>query len=742
MSLEPQPRRNSIADGLTLAHSATTDDMRDVGMVDQASKKRRHMTPTGADEYGRLIGEVDPNSFSSKRHRTADWPLTEEQPASPQPPGRRRGSSNKSKSRSASRTRRPVTSPIRPSKFQEGSMNDRTSEQPPSMFTRSVNGTSAAVGIDELMDDYHAAQQTPPSARPSVRTSRTWTQGFTHHPNRSISSRAHSAGDDGKETTVFRFGRSLAAAFNPMNIWNKMAQKWQETRHELVEEALDEQAQQLKERMERAARAQEVYAQLKQAGQLGSQGTYGMNGTPVFTPGYTAPVGGSQRDSGIAGIEGSENRPYQLQDASKSVTNLQATSAETRKSALHFRASSFATLSLRKSRSDASFGHRRSVSTEGDTSDTSQSLRRSHSKKDVQKQLKLHKRVSDLEKKLQVARRDLYQALGDSPAPPVPALPAYLAESLSADKRHRNTPLFNRHSTGSQLPTLPSESLLLQGNVDNREEPLEEPLTSDPIQSVDTPMPVKHAAIPEPTVTDIWMAGVESPKPEAKTSRKRKGDEDENLTSEGNNGAESEETTSIKKQKGTIRGKGKRKSGSKGKKRKGTTKPVGNTHTEVVEETYEHVTEDVELPASHANESPEVIHKETEQVSFAAPNGIPSQQVNHVNESPEITQKGTEQVSFVALKGTPSQPTAFSTPAHPNKRKKTKQRTTARARSSSPAEAPAPALSTGEDEVVMVEPNKGGVPPLPTLAEEGAGQEKMAAAKESNASFEWPDDVF
>lgn len=58
-------------------------------------------------------------------------------------------------------------------------------------------------------------------------------------------------------------------------------------------------------------------------------------------------------------------------------------------------------------------------------------LHKSPSKKDLLKQKKLSKRVSDLEFRLAEARKELSLALGDKNAPPVPPLPANLPPTPS-----------------------------------------------------------------------------------------------------------------------------------------------------------------------------------------------------------------------------------------------------------------------------------------------------------------------
>ena len=104
-------------------------------------------------------------------------------------------------------------------------------------------------------------------------------------------------------------------------------------------------------------------------------------------------------------------------------------------------------------------------------------LRKSASKKDLHKQQKLTKRVSDLEGKLSAARRELGAALGAADAtdiPPVPALPRSVSDLPSTGRSTHSESASYEASVGpshasysartrftkSTLPSLPSERLL------------------------------------------------------------------------------------------------------------------------------------------------------------------------------------------------------------------------------------------------------------------------------------------
>ncbi|KAK7514899.1 hypothetical protein IWZ03DRAFT_361356 [Phyllosticta citriasiana] len=562
-----KPRRNSIAEGLQLptldpAHTS----------FGGSSKRRRSGNEDECDEFGR-VGQVDSTSHSSKRRRSSNWPLTNQQqePGSPD--------SQRSRKARESYLRRHMGSPTRMSKFREASMHDRASDKPPSFFTRFTKrgNNSVTTSVDQLMEDYHstntAAAATAAVAAPTG--PRGPSRGSSHQRAQSISSgvtnnTAAARDAAAKDAGIFKFGRSIAANFNPVNLWQKLNQKWQDTRQEMLEEDLDDQTRKILR--QRAARAEEQYAKLKAAGQLGKQGTYGIpSGTYVYTPGYAAghaAPADRQRDSGISGIDPHQHvstaRPYSQKEASKSAAHLLSSpppaGETTRKSALHFRTPSFA--NLKRARSEAHLGQKRlppppsspaahhhhlDADFRGEPADhghtlppstPNSTLRRSASKRDLQKQLKLSKRVSDLELKLKDARRELYQALGDSsPAPPLPPVPSHLAATLSSTSisntantpRPRVSPLKKKISdlTNRHLPTLPSGRLLSPEQADAREDAL--PPSSPPSMRPPPPdvaeddqedelaqdnfptNPTPHLDAPTTATADIWLADVASP---------------------------------------------------------------------------------------------------------------------------------------------------------------------------------------------------------------------------------------
>ncbi|KAL0260409.1 hypothetical protein SLS55_004096 [Diplodia seriata] len=712
----PRRRRSSIVDGLQLPSATMYNNASSDEKPDQGSRKRRHKSHD-IDIGPRLAGEVDDTSYSSKRRRSANWPLTEEEAWSPD-------SSQRSRRTKGSHSRRQVSSPGRLSRFQEASMHDRASNQPPSVFTRFFSSSRGIAPIDHLMEEYHAANDTAPThSHTSLRAS-------SHQPNQSVTSTA-TTGTAGsantRESGIFRFGRSLASTFNPVNIWQKMQQKWSEARQELIEEALDEQARQLRER---ALKADEVYAHLKKTGQLGKQGTHAIsNGTQIFTPGYTAPAGehSNQRDSGVAGIEPDFSRPYEQKDAAKRAADL--SSPPERKSALHFKTPSFA--NLKRARSEAQLTKRAPPSSPtADWSDaqTPRTLRKIHSKKDIDKQLRLHKRVSDLELKLKDARRELYDCLGDSP--PVPAFPAHLAASLNSNKPRVPTPLRKRASgPAGDLPTLPSERLLFPDGVDNREDVI---VSSPPpaAQMDEHADSAQETEPPTPTATkDIWIAGVSPVKAKGKLIKsaksappqKKKGDNEEDLTFEhGPEASDDAEGEGAAKDLPKKRRPGRpKKSSSEAQKQ---AKPSKEKRGKQAEHT--------ETPAQDKPVSVEVAEK--------AARPVEKQPVVHASIDKAIESMNQEDVTTAKVllrDSSPNRPSALATPSHPVTRRST--------RSVSPGQRRR-GEQLGSSSAVSAAPNGRTIPPMPSVPE----NLKLQASKphvtvqQRNASFEWPDDVF
>ncbi|KAL3427552.1 hypothetical protein PVAG01_01061 [Phlyctema vagabunda] len=421
--------------------------------------------PSDYSDSSEYSGENGENTLpegeypSGKRHRHGNWPLTNTN-ANNAPPTKPRYSIDSRRSP----PRRTNSEQARFSRFIEGSMNDRVSRKPPADYTGND---------EELRETYDKCH--------TMNHKRSKSKKFTYHPNHSTtqSSTAQSTTTDAsRQSSIFRFGKSLAATFNPTNwkIWSKEAE----------EESVftDEQAK-LRERQEKATR---IYQELKSTGYFQDGAHSGVLQRGVVPAAIEVQeelarsANSTKHDSGIAlgsdqkvqrrsssvGLPRTRERiPLDEPSMSKAEKRMgrvfqdheglprDAQGATTPKSVP--RSARISETSSRKSfqfsrhsiRNIKKSFDRSSIAPEVALSDNG-SLQRVPSRKDLQRQQKLVKKVSDLESKLEAARRQLSEVLAE----PVPTQPIFKGRS--------------RFVPGA-LATLPSERLL-SGYVSNDSE--------------------------------------------------------------------------------------------------------------------------------------------------------------------------------------------------------------------------------------------------------------------------------
>jgi len=296
-------------------------------------------------------------------------------------------------------------------------MNDRVSQRPPPPY----------LGEEELRERYEREADTRGRKLAQPR-------GSTHGSSADRS-------EASRHSSIFRFGKSLAASFNPSNwkIWSKQQHEEEETPQQRT----------LRERQEKAER---IYRELKQSGHFRDS-----NVPPNFKMQEAKDETPVKHDSGVAfgrqlgiyrnSIETSRedkrmgrvflDPPHFDEHGGSPVSNVSGSVANgsIRKGNTRFKRPSLS--SIRKTQG----------SDRGSTapnSDERHQARRIPSRKDLQKQQKLVKRVSDLEGKLEAARRQLSEALGE----PVP--------SQMQPPPRMGRPRF----VPGALSTLPSERLL------------------------------------------------------------------------------------------------------------------------------------------------------------------------------------------------------------------------------------------------------------------------------------------
>jgi hypothetical protein len=290
----------------------------------------------------------------------------------------------------------------------EGSMNDRISQVPPPTY----------LGEEALRERYE--QEELARGRKIA------------HPRRQPS---HTSNTDStaRHSSLFRFGKSLAASFNlsTWKIWGKSS-----SGAEGEQEVETPQERILRERRERAER---LYKELK------AEGRFRDAAPPTFgrSPAEQGD-GGVFRQSGEMSIE--EKRMGRVYLDAPPIERGRGVSP----------ASSYAPSSA----SRTNFSHRRGSLT--NIVDSIEHLpRRIPSRKDLQKQQKLVKRVSDLEGKLDAARKQLSEALGEPVPALTPSTPSHSQYQQGGRGRGRFVP--------GALSTLPSERLL-SGYVKSEDE--------------------------------------------------------------------------------------------------------------------------------------------------------------------------------------------------------------------------------------------------------------------------------
>ncbi|KAI4242003.1 MAG: hypothetical protein L6R40_004230 [Gallowayella cf. fulva] len=370
-------------------------------------------TNIGPRDFTLWKASNEAGSYPQKRSRAAEWPLrsTDDSQtsvvihrpatkASPSP-GQRRNPARKS----------------RPSKFLEGSMNDRVSKKPPSIYLRD----------EAAMEQYHDQAST-----------------------RAFQSQDTAAMDDdktyyeagievAKPSGMYRFGKALASAFNPANVWQGINGYWK-----MREEQKHPDKNLLQERKIKAER---TYAEMKKNGLQVTQ-PFAIRGSSIDGSGFSdrtsqaRSMDSSLRDSGgdfniaLARTTRKNEQPAPAGSEdmliatsllrSRRAASPIAQAEKSRRTSLNLRRPSIPNLKKVRSQIHLASTKRQPVDaalvspSSQLTSEPSlgQKLSRQPSKRDIAKQRKLSKQVSDLECKLQTARRELEISRGQMPDTP------------------------------------------------------------------------------------------------------------------------------------------------------------------------------------------------------------------------------------------------------------------------------------------------------------------------------------
>ena len=383
----------------------------------------------GVQEEGRIDGNVNEPSF--KRVRGTEWPLKNDA----RPIGVRTVQDGYNPSRrSGSNSPRHRNRMGRPSKFLEGSLNDKPSSKPPDVF----------LGEEDLMEQYAKNQGAG---------------------DRDLDAMDRPNLDKARPSSMFRFGRlsrAVASALNPSTVWQGLNGIWKE-------KDVSNPSDNASVLEERKARAADAYVELKQNG---FKGVRSFNATEplqdlsnIDGSVWRGSQRNSFRDSAIDleefqmiphGQDVGANRMEDLNSKTKSehLASHPKHPTSRRVSSLNVFPQPLQCAKRVQSQSHLPMARVVGESPQPEMSkvlaqirsvdpDSARSLRQQASKKDLSKQQKLSKRVSDLESKLQHARRELEQSMKD--APPVPDVPI-----------HHGRKSF----VPGALPSLPSERLL------------------------------------------------------------------------------------------------------------------------------------------------------------------------------------------------------------------------------------------------------------------------------------------
>ncbi|KAH7370735.1 hypothetical protein BKA65DRAFT_23376 [Rhexocercosporidium sp. MPI-PUGE-AT-0058] len=410
-----------------------------------SNRESRQLNGSHASENAELDNTADGGRHSDKRYRNSDWPLSNPNP-NPSPSSvssiRHHLHNRKTPNSPSSSRRSRARSLVRPSKFVEGSMNDRVSQKPPVPYLEPE---------EEFLSEYNTAACGEGGRGRKLTRSRK----FTHHPNVSVAESSANQSDASRSSSLFRFGKSIAASFNPTNwkFWSKEQQQ---------EEEEDEEAAQLRVLQERQAKAERIYQELKESGHFRDSAV----GPRLFAPASEKKAG--KHDSGIEfgdlDMSSSARGSTSIEEKRKgrvfleppkfsqrgespastySASVAQSNASTPNKQKFNFKKPSLANLKK------ASLSNIKSAFAGESTLSVNEhhQARRVPSRKDLQKQQKLVKRVSNLEERLKQARLQLAEALNE----PLPS-GSPTTQAPSRVSRSRFVP--------GALSSLPSERLL------------------------------------------------------------------------------------------------------------------------------------------------------------------------------------------------------------------------------------------------------------------------------------------
>ncbi|KAJ5094663.1 hypothetical protein N7456_010524 [Penicillium angulare] len=406
MDVDPSPAQQRSS----RKHLRSSDDEDDLEWSSDVSGQFDDADEPDVDDY------KSPSAKSAKRRRSNDWPLPEEAAdygnngtrngrngngslgpnykASPR--ASPRGSAASLRNRHKGATNSPRHRLGRQSRFVEETMSDSVSEQPPSHLFR----------------------------------------------EREHEQKAANAGNRG--SGIFRFGKAIASAFNPFGGWNKSSPE--NASKSPQKDALTQ--------------AEEAYAQLKMAGYKGTnKGAYMQN--QHIEPANADQTWQAIQDKMRYGtpVASPTRQAEPMSPLRSPLSPLRSPSKSSKRSSFHDlrKATSFGIPFVRHSEqppSDTSV----CLDHPSEDSENNGGIRRQKSRKELSRENKLLKKVSNLEDKLDRARQELRHLSGNEARLPA-AAPEPEPRTMSIEMDPGSYP---RKFVPGALPTLPSERLLDQ----------------------------------------------------------------------------------------------------------------------------------------------------------------------------------------------------------------------------------------------------------------------------------------
>lgn len=380
----------------------------------------------GSGSDGRHLDEDDP---FEKRHRTSDWPL---------------GGNGKAVEDAADGPVSPTSyysdDAVQPrsSKFIEGSMSNRVSQKPPRKYVATETELDSA-------QENEGTKSGKPQRNKLIRNS-----------NQSVPTvSGESKTETHRQSTIFRFGKSLAASFNPSNwkIWSKS-----QDAQVVADDKADAEAQ---------AKLERAYREVKNIAPTPGRRFGGANSSGIWNNARSSTHSNGMNVSGVDISEQaqSQKRYGRVFGSPPSIGGLGGDNDFTQQSpsklstpAELYSVPSHQLLHSNESRSSFTYG----------TVVPPQSMNHKPSRKDLRVQQKLVKRVSNLESKLEAARLELVKSMGNTALPPpgrggksrfVPgALSSLPSESLLNGYTHQNDSYIGAALTTDERISLASAS--------------------------------------------------------------------------------------------------------------------------------------------------------------------------------------------------------------------------------------------------------------------------------------------